>query len=124
MDNLTPLDARNSLLLDRPPTLSVSAVSTQRTHLRTPSDSSEKYLGYAVSYDGGPPEVSGGRRPLTPLTPLTPLGDQSGVGLMRGAAPMGMDGREPTVPNVGRFTGEFQGAYGGGDGGGYGRAYY
>lgn len=105
VDALTPLDARNSLL-DHQRTPSVA--SEKRGHARTASDSSERYLGYAVSYGGGPPEVPGGHGPLTPLTPVY----QSRDSLVRGAAPMGGDGREPTVPDVG---------YGGYEG--YGRGY-
>ncbi|KAL2108462.1 hypothetical protein VUR80DRAFT_3796 [Thermomyces stellatus] len=127
-DILTPLDARNTLL-DQPSRAATYSASEKNTHSRTPSNSSDsKYLGYAVSYGGGPPEV-GARRPLTPLTPL------SGDGLMHGAAPMGTDGREPTVPDVGRLTveygangggygGGYDGRNGGGNGGGYGMGYY
>lgn len=100
MDDLTPLDARNSFL-DRPATMSVA--SEKGSHARTPSDGSDRYRGYAISYDGGPPEQSGARR-LTPPT-FVYHGRES---LVRGAAPMG-DGREPTVPDVGY--------------GGYGRGY-
>lgn len=118
MDNLTPLDARNSLLLDRP------RPGAQGSMLSVSSDLKEKSMGRPDSperyYPGGdalrPPVAPSGGLPYRPLTPTMPNdGTQALVG---GAAPIGMGGRQPTLPTIER---EYRGPYG--QGYGYGNGY-
>lgn len=159
LDNLTPLDARNSLLIDRtrPDTHThrsttfsmASAVPENRRDLSrgvSDSDSSDRYLGYAVSsYDDGDNKTTdnwaAAHRPVTSAAPMRL--DQSRDGLVAGAAPVGVGRaerqstlpaggyaeRQPTVPDVG-FAGGAYGDHGrgyandgGGGYGGYGRGY-
>lgn len=106
MDNLTPLDARNSLLLDRAPIpeKSMFAVSdlNEKGHLR--NDSAERY--YPGGGDLRPPVAPSGGHMYRPLTPTGAYDSQS---LLDGAAPLGASDRQPTVPQVDR---EYRGAYG------------
>ncbi|PKS07928.1 hypothetical protein jhhlp_006538 [Lomentospora prolificans] len=137
MDNLTPLDARNSLLLDRSQfdnkgstTFSMASTVEKTGYARSPSP--EKYLGnYEASYNK-PSQLSPSNdyaSPYRPITPNTPVayGDQSREGLISNAAPIGhADMRQPTIPNLGGFGGQQQG-YGNGYGQSnqsYGRSYY
>ncbi|KAI1859596.1 uncharacterized protein JN550_012004 [Neoarthrinium moseri] len=110
MDTLTPLDARNSLLLDRVhskegTTFSLADNVHESKQPLARGQSPERYLG--TSEPANPYSVATYNRPLTPSTPYN--NDQSRDQLLGSAAPMG---RQPTLPNVG---------YGGGYGnaGGY-----
>ncbi|WYZ34451.1 hypothetical protein EsH8_I_000727 [Colletotrichum jinshuiense] len=110
LDTLTPLDARNSLLMDRKDpeagtTFSMSSVPEKRD-LR--SESPDRYVGAT------------GNAPYRPLMPSTPYnnGNQSSENLVLGAAPIA--DRKPTLPNVGGDYG--QAGYGGG--GGYRGVYH
>ena len=113
MDNLTPLDARNSLLLDR------SRSGAQTSMLSVSSDLKEKYLGRPESperyYPGGealrPPVAPSGGPLYRPLTPTLP--NDGTQRLVDGAAPIGMGGRQPLLPTVER---EYRGPYGQGYG--------
>ena len=131
MDNLTPLDARNSLLLVRPKSEhSTAAFSVANTNEKPAvatfparSASPERYMGYetTAAYAVSPPS-NGAFRPLTPITPVGV--DQSRDNLVLNAAPIGRsDGRQPTFPNLGMGMGGgySNGGYGGGPG--YGQAY-
>ncbi|KAK2009977.1 TRP-domain-containing protein [Colletotrichum eremochloae] len=108
MDTLTPLDARNSLLMDRKDpehgtTFSMSSVPEKKENR---SESPDSYLGAGLS---------GPYRPLTPNTPYNHA-NSSHENLVLGAAPIA--DRKPTLPNVG---GDYNaGGYGGG---GYRGAY-
>jgi hypothetical protein len=107
MDNLTPLDARNSLLLDRGPIpekslFAISADLNEKGHVR--NDSAERY--YQNSGDLRPPVAPSGGPMYRPLTP-TMANDSHG--LLNGAAPLGMSDRQPMLPNIDR---EYRGAYG------------
>ncbi|SPN97590.1 related to calcium-related spray protein [Cephalotrichum gorgonifer] len=146
IDTLTPLDARNSLLLDREKSSAggsttfsmASAVPPEKQGLnRGPMDSSDRYVGYAVSSYGDDSKLSpyraAGSGQYRPITPVTPMGDQDRVGLVAAAAPIGIDDdRQPTVPNVGPYPSvgggyaePYGGRYAGGYGGnGNGRSYY
>ncbi|KAF4775536.1 transient receptor potential ion channel [Colletotrichum scovillei] len=107
MDTLTPLDARNSLLMDRKDpeagtTFSMSSVPEKKDQR---SESPDHYMGAA------------GNAPYRPLAPSTPYGnahhDQSRENLVLGAAPIA--DRAPTLPNVGGdFNHNPHGGYGGG----------
>ncbi|KAK1987900.1 hypothetical protein LZ30DRAFT_684236 [Colletotrichum cereale] len=109
LDTLTPLDARNSLLMDRKDpehgtTFSMSSVPEKRD---SRSESPDHYLG------------AGPNAPYRPLTPNTPYNhvNTSHENLVLGAAPIA--DRKPTLPNVG---GDYTaGGYGGG---GYRGAYH
>ncbi|KAK1991464.1 TRP-domain-containing protein [Colletotrichum falcatum] len=109
MDTLTPLDARNSLLMDRKDpehgtTFSMSSVPEKKDNR---SESPDSYLG------------AGQNGPYRPLTPNTPFNhaNSSHENLVLGAAPIA--DRKPTLPNVG---GDYSaGGYGGG---GYRGAYH
>ncbi|PQE19965.1 transient receptor potential ion channel protein [Rutstroemia sp. NJR-2017a BVV2] len=95
LDNLTPLDARNSLLMD--PT-------------KMPMSSSDSTYGHDQKYPYGHDHAvdSYMNEPANPYDRPS-----SRENLVSGAAPPGTSGREPTVPNMG-----------GGNGGGYrGMAY-
>ncbi|KAH9243450.1 hypothetical protein K456DRAFT_1717012 [Colletotrichum gloeosporioides 23] len=111
MDTLTPLDARNSLLMDRKDpehgtTFSMSSVPEKKGGR---PESPDAYLGAA------------GHAPYHPLTPNTPYNNpnESRDNLVLGAAPIA--DRNPTLPNVGGGPG-YQGGYGGG--GGYRGVYH
>lgn len=141
-DNLTPLDARNSLLLDRSQmdqkdstTFSMASAVEKSGYAR--SSSPDRYLGnYDTSYSEKPSQLSpsnGFASPYRPITPNTPIsfGDQSREGLINNAAPIGyLDSRQPTIPNLGGFGGGYGGQQqqqpqrGYGNNQGYGRSYY
>ncbi|EFQ29294.1 transient receptor potential ion channel [Colletotrichum graminicola] len=101
MDTLTPLDARNSLLMDRKDpehgtTFSMSSVPEKKD---SRSESPDYYLG------------AGPNAPYRPLTPNAPYNhaNSSQENLVLGAAPIA--DRKPTLPNLG---GDYNaGGYGG-----------
>ncbi|KAK2592868.1 hypothetical protein QQS21_009435 [Conoideocrella luteorostrata] len=115
MDNLTPLDARNSLLLDRAPLpeKSMFAASTdlnEKGHLRT--ESAERY--YPIGGEMRPPVAPSGGPMYRPLTPTMANDSQN---LLDGAAPIGVLHQQPTVPSVGReYSGAYRPSYGYGNG--------
>ncbi|KAK3328952.1 hypothetical protein B0H66DRAFT_7645 [Apodospora peruviana] len=119
-DTLTPLDARNSLLLDRPKTvtsddsfsdtfsINKTGFATETKAMPARSPSPDRFL----SVNSGAPNPlfapSGGAayRPLTPSSPLPPP-SAGGINASReNLVPM----RQPTLPNVG--GGGYQGAGG------------
>lgn len=114
MDNLTPLDARNSLLLDRPRTggetsmFSVSSTFNEKSGARP--NSQPRYT--VPAEDALRPMQAPSRGPTyRALTPTAP-GDAS-QRLMQGAAPLGyMDARQPTLPDMGQSSQGYQGQYG------------
>lgn len=105
MDTLTPLDARNSLLLDpikdkdhpHATTFSLGDHVQESKQPLTRGQSPERYMG---AEPANPYSISSYNRPLTPSQPYG--ADQSHEQLLGGAAPMG---REPTVPNIGGYGG-------------------
>ncbi|KAK9794532.1 hypothetical protein AB5N19_00349 [Seiridium cardinale] len=107
MDTLTPLDARNSLLLDPIKTKDEPSTTTfslndnfqESKQPLTRGQSPERYLGSA-NEAANPYSVATYNRPLTPSQPYG--GDQSREQLLGGAAPMG---REPRLPNAGGYGG-------------------
>jgi hypothetical protein len=138
MDNLTPLDARNSLLMDRPKTGATDSSTTfsmSNTVEKAPlarSESPERYLGHERNQlsVSGPNQLSSPYRPLTPGTPVNGNADLVREGLVRGAAPIGRSEptRQPTLPNLGYGANPNAGGYGGYAqqpyGGGYGNGGY
>jgi hypothetical protein len=137
LDTLTPLDARNSLLLDRKPTAvsdTTDSFSVAKTGAMVEVKSvyngdsdPERYVGFAASTAPGPPRLlSAGSGAYRPLTPSTPLATDN---LVANAAPIGqadLDGRQPTVPTMRMRPPEARPAYGPtqprfGGGGGYGQ---
>ncbi|PNY29137.1 Flavin carrier protein 2 [Tolypocladium capitatum] len=101
MDNLTPLDARNSLLLDRP------SAGAQGSIISVSSDDpNEKSMGrygsperYYPAEDALRPPVAPSGRPL--YRSLTPMMSNDGTQkLMDGAAPIGMGGRQSLLPTM------------------------
>lgn len=142
MDTLTPLDARNSLLLDRKLTalsdtsdsLSVTKVGAVQDELKPLAANSrhdsdpERYAG-ATSTTPEPPQLlsAGGGAGYRPLTPSTPRATDR---LVANAAPIGQAGmggwRQPTLPNLGVSASGPYPSYGPAQprfasGGGYGR---
>jgi hypothetical protein len=123
-DTLTPLDARNSLLLDRPKTnatdtsesLSIAKTGFIEVKAVSRDPSPERYLGSTPNPLFAPRSANSGYRPITPVTPLS-APNTSRENLVLNAAPVGgaVDMRQPTLPNLGG------GGYnGGGYAGGYG----
>ncbi|KAB5580554.1 hypothetical protein GE09DRAFT_443807 [Coniochaeta sp. 2T2.1] len=120
MDTLTPLDARNSLLLDRKQTglsdtsdsfsLSKTGPMNEKvTPLDVKSDP-ERYVGFAVTstpeptttnnYSAARTLSAGSNGPFRPLTPGTPLPTDN---LVANAAPIGRTDAgmtQPTLPNL------------------------
>jgi hypothetical protein len=102
MDTLTPLDARNSLLLDRVKTKVEPSSTTfsladnihDSKQPLTRGQSPERYLGSDIEH-ANPYSVATYNRPLTPNQPFGV--DQSREQLLGSAAPMG---REAAIPNV------------------------
>lgn len=141
-DTLTPLDARNSLLLDRPKTeslsgsdsLSISKIGFAAETKEIPRPSSPERYSQAGSNPmfAARPQSGNSFRPLTPNTPL-PGPNASRENLVLGVAPIGGgDMRQPTLPNVGGYNAQAQGTRGYtnpglrpgyGQGGGYGGGY-
>ncbi|KAK8137816.1 hypothetical protein PG984_001196 [Apiospora sp. TS-2023a] len=111
-DALTPLDARNSLLLDRKQTNGSTTFSVsdniQEKQPLARNTSPDRYLGAEPANPYG--NAAGFNSFARPLTPSTPMNGGDNERLIGGAAPMG---REPTLPNMGGG-----GGYGGN--GGYG----
>ncbi|CAJ2513857.1 Uu.00g019760.m01.CDS01 [Anthostomella pinea] len=121
MDTLTPLDARNSLLMmertkSNESTFSMAKINTNVNAKEQPfssttarRDSSEdRYLGAEpVNPYSTLSAASSYNRPLTPI-----VVDQSRQGLISGAAPI--NHQQPTLPHMG---GGFGGGYGQGQGG-------
>ncbi|KAH8890875.1 TRP-domain-containing protein [Thozetella sp. PMI_491] len=109
MDTLTPLDARNSLLLDRKQSnTATDSLSMAKTGVHDVHDvpsvgnrpGSEQYLGVEPGYAHvASPAMDnrGGYRPLTPASGYNGR-NPSSENLMSSAAPVG---RQPTLPNVG-----------------------
>lgn len=106
LDDLTPLDARNSLLLDRTKSNEAgvtityaNAVSDYKRPLNRRDSSPDQYIGVAVepTTTYSPLNVPYNR----PLTPSMPMGgaDASREDLVGNAAPVG---RQPAAPNVGK----------------------
>lgn len=109
MDTLTPLDARNSLLLDRKPTplsdttdsfsIKAGAMPEELKPLDSRDSDPERYAGFATSTTPEPPRLlSAGSAAYRPLTPSTPVDN-----LVTNAAPFGradVVGRQPTLPNL------------------------
>lgn len=145
-DMLTPLDARNSLLIDRKDrgstTFSMAAmnekpaIAIQAANSR--DSSPERYLAQDVKR---PSVVSAMAPHYRPLTPSTPNNDPSRENLVSGAAPLGQSDvirAQPTLPNTGfssaggygndgygnsPYTGYRQEPYGQGGYGGQSRGY-
>jgi hypothetical protein len=149
-DTLTSLSARNSLLLDRPET-NASDVSSSFSMAKTgfaldtkdvPRSASPERYGNAGSnpmFMHARADSGGSFRPLTPNTAL-PGPNPSRENLVAAAAPVGGEGRQPTLPDVGGggrgYSGRYsvtgargygnqgpQPGYGQGQGGGYGGGY-
>ncbi len=146
MDTLTPLDARNSLLLDRKQTpmsetndfFSIAKTGAMQEVKAVDRDSDpERYAGFATTRTSEPISNHAARNlsvssgPYRPLTPSTPLATDN---LVANAAPIGrsdMGARQPTLPNMSmNMPGAFPSAgptYNGptqsrfGNGGGYGQ---
>lgn len=131
-DNLTPLDARNSLLIDRSKNSDLHdsfAISKTVTDAKLPpTRSSRGTNNYFDTYPEKQPFAqhaakhsvssvasngNGMYRPLTPSTPLN-VGDQSREGLLGSAAPIGRMAPPPPQLMPGFSAG------GNGNGGGYG----
>lgn len=134
MDNLTPLDARNSLLLDRKDPEAgpngettyamASAVEKNQTsvasHARDPSrDMYDRAAAaqYNTYHKNHPSQASNSLNfvgssvhpAYRPLTPSTPMHERSTSreGLMASAAPVGQAvTRQPTVPDMGGNGGD------------------
>ncbi|ODA83936.1 hypothetical protein RJ55_02453 [Drechmeria coniospora] len=107
MDNITPLDARNSLLLGpgRSTKGSMSSTSSGLKDLSPGfSNSPERYYSMGEAMQP-PPAPSGG--PL--YRPLTPTRLQETHNLVENAAPIGMGGPQPLLPTVER---DYRGTYG------------
>lgn len=104
MDTLTPLDARNSLLLDpinkNEPHATAFSLGDHVHESKQPlarGQSPERYMG---AEPNNPYSLPSYNRPITSGQPYA--GDQSHEQLLGSAAPMG---REPALPNVGGYGG-------------------
>ncbi|KAG5985100.1 hypothetical protein E4U55_001604 [Claviceps digitariae] len=124
MDTLTPLDARNSLFLDRTPLpeKSMFAVSSDLNEKgRHRPEVVERY--YANGGEIRAPVAPSGGPMYRPLTPSSSGSDSQS--LLEGAAPLGSMSRETSVPAGEReYRGTYGPAtnYGNGHGKGYGNA--
>ncbi|KAI2621409.1 hypothetical protein GGS26DRAFT_569053 [Hypomontagnella submonticulosa] len=113
MDDLTPLDARNSLLLDRSKTnessitityANANAMSDYKQPINQRDSSPDQYIGIAIEPINKYSSLNASySRPLTPNTPMGGL-NQSSENLVANAAPVG---RQPTLPNVGGGYGNY-----------------
>ncbi|KAI0125771.1 hypothetical protein BJ170DRAFT_446675 [Xylariales sp. AK1849] len=106
MDTLTPLDARNSLLLERvkgkeSTTFSLADSLQESKQPLARGQSPERYLGIAPER-ANPYAAASYNRPFTPNTPFG--NDQSRDQLLGSAAPMG---RQPTLPQMGGYGGGY-----------------
>jgi len=101
LDNLTPLDARNSLLMD-----------SSRMGTNYESDPKHPLVPYA---NATPLRSFSPARPFTPQTHRPTMSTDSEENLVRGAAPLGGAGgsppRQPTIPNLQGYTGYRGGGY-------------
>lgn len=118
MDDLTPLDARNSLLLERPDTQGHkssfshgSVESLNMGPMRT--ESPDRFVGDG-GYHRAPVAPSGG--PL--FRPLAPTTDGDVRGSMGQPYDVGgpYDNRQPAMPSYTPYGHAYQGSYGGGGG--------
>lgn len=114
MDVLTPLDARNSLLLDRKTTnltentdtFSMTkanlAVDTKVVPMRDASP--ERYLGAEPANPYSAHSRNGSGSSFRPLTPQTPVGGDR-ANLLSNATPLGRTdpARQPTLPSMGGY---------------------
>ncbi|KAK3393009.1 hypothetical protein B0H63DRAFT_516218 [Podospora didyma] len=125
-DTLTPLDARNSLLLDRSKTADSDASSSMSivktgygadAEKAPRSASPERYLSAEPRanplFAPRPPNGGAAYRPITPSTPLATLADNSSRENLLGTA-VTSDTRQPTLPNLGGGGGGGAGYVGGG----------
>ncbi|KAF5018382.1 hypothetical protein F66182_9633 [Fusarium sp. NRRL 66182] len=125
LDTLTPLDARNSLLLDRKDNNNISmfALSNPQEKGSRRSMSPDQYRDAEAGYRQ--PDYSSSTHPaLRDLTPVDQNTDSQH--LINGAAPVGWAQRPPSPPAVGRYDSGDAGYsplnkqnYGYGGGGGY-----
>jgi len=108
VDNLTPLDARNSLLMDR--NRLGTAYENDPKHPLIRQESPDSFVQ-------SPANPYAGATALRPFTPqgyprMSPAVEESRLNLVRGAAPLGghagspprqgrSQSREPTIPNLG-----------------------
>ena len=104
-DDLTPLDARNSLLMN--PTNIPSEYQKEPKYPLAKQDSANSFMHEPTNpYAGATPlrSFSPRARSFTPPTHRVMRSDESRENLMRGAEPLGMeDGsppRQPTIPNL------------------------
>lgn len=131
VDNLTPLDARNSLLLD--PTTRMNTTANSNTNTRTTSSlySNDPKFPFTPRQET---RMEDRANPYSGQQQFNPQHRQLGsvdsqTNLVGGAAPLG--GRAPTPPDMGRLVtpnyGQYpnygQNQYGGGNGGYRGLAY-
>lgn len=107
-DVLTPLDARNSLLLERPKSdgSTTFAVSETVQDVKQPLARNASPDRYMSAEPANPYAANAYARPETPSYPVDDQIHEKP--LLGGAAPM--SGREPTVPNMGGYD---DGGYGG-----------
>lgn len=99
LDNLTPLDARNSLLMDP------MSYDNELKHPLVPQDSASSFMREPTNpYAGATP-----LRPYTPPTYRPTTSDDSRQNLVQGAAPLGGRGDspppQPTIPDVSGYNG-------------------
>ncbi|KAL6403289.1 calcium-related spray protein [Ilyonectria robusta] len=102
MDTLTPLDARNSLLLDRkqdgdninmfPMSSSLKEKESQRSLYHDQYSDAEE--GHRQNLSASPPY----QRTLTPLD-----GNDASQGLIQSAAPVGWSNQAPNAAGMGRY---------------------
>lgn len=110
LDNLTPLDARNSLLMD--PTKMPSNFENDPKYPLIKQDSANSFMHEPANPYAGATQLrsfSPQARPFTPPTHRGMRSDESRENLVRGAAPLGGEGgtppRQPTLPNISGYRG-------------------
>ncbi|TVY57027.1 Flavin carrier protein 2 [Lachnellula cervina] len=101
LDNLTPLDARNSLLMDPSKVPMNSAYEHDPKNALTKQNSADSFMNEPANpYAGSTP-----LRPYTPPTHRSNFSVESRENLVSGAAPLGgVSGsppQQPTLPNIG-----------------------
>ena len=106
---LTPLDARNSLLLERPKSdgSTTFAVSETVQDVKQPLARNASPDRYMSAEPANPYAANAYARPETPSYPVDDQNHEKP--LLGGAAPM--SGREPTVPNMGGYDDRGYGGY-------------
>lgn len=105
LDNLTPLDARNSLLMD-PSKMPMHERDMKQPLTREVSQDSFTHPEGANPYAVPMRPFSPQARPFTPPTKHRTLGSRdSSENLVRNAAPLGGTSGEPTLPNMNSDTG-------------------